>query len=137
MCTSSSWVDRVVETVFRWAEVLVWLVLAGHGELGSWTELCAQYWFAMTLFAMCCRHATMLDCEKFMGNFRVRCVMAMHRKTPQSYAFSCLGDRSGPSVLHDDHDHIGWWYVVKISWTRLLSACTYLTVFRAGVGLEF
>jgi len=65
-----------------------------------------------------------------------KCVIVVQRKTPQSYAFSCFGEASGPMVFQDDHDQIGWWYVVANSATRIFSARTYLAAFRAGAGLE-
>ena len=62
--------------------------------------------------------------------------MVIHKKTPQSYAFDCFGESSGPMVFHVSHDQIGWWYVVNISPTSSLSALVYLRVFRAGLVLE-
>ena len=55
-----------------------------------------------------------------------RWVIVAQRKTPQSYAFDCFGDDSGPIVVHVSHVQMGWWYVVKSSATSILSA-------RAGV----
>ena len=65
-----------------------------------------------------------------------RWVMVMQRKTPQSYAFACFGDVSGPIVVQVSHDQMGWWYVVNSSATSILSARVYLAVFLDGVGLE-
>jgi len=73
---------------------------------------------------------------KASGAAIAKCVMVMQRKTPQSYAFSCFGEVSGPMVFQDDHDQIGWWYVVATSATRIFSARTYLAAFLAGAGLE-
>ena len=78
----------------------------------------------------------MSNWDRVSGVSSARCVMVMQRKTPQSYALPCLGDVSGPIVSQDDHDQIGWWYVVANSATKILSARTYFVAFRDGVGLE-
>ena len=65
-----------------------------------------------------------------------RWVIVMQRKTPQSYAFVCFGDESGPMVVQDSHDQMGWWYVVNSSATSILSARVCLAVFLDGAGLE-
>ena len=64
-------------------------------------------------------------------------VMAMHIKTPQSYAFCCFGDLSGPMVFQSEHDQIGSWYIRYASSTSVLRERTYFIVFLAGFALEF
>ena len=64
-------------------------------------------------------------------------VIAMHIKTPQSYAFCCVGEFSGPMVFQSKHDQIGAWYIRYASSTSVLSDRTYFVVFLAGFALEF
>ena len=96
-----------------------------------------KYRFASIRFAMCWRQFTISSCVMVVG---VPCAMYaidIHIKTPQSYAFSCFGEFSGPVISQSVHVQIGVWYIRYASSTSVLSARTYLVVFRAGFALEF
>ena len=79
----------------------------------------------------------MSNWNKVSGVSSARCVIVMQRKTPQSYAFCCFGEFSGPMVFQSEHDQIGSWYIRYASSTSVLRERTYFIVFLAGFALEF